>query len=177
MHDDPKLVPSPRIFERMEDTLIPGRRWTTKDARGIRVPLKNPEWSPFPDHERERWKRLMKRMEGDELVGFVVAVPIYAAVTLPVIWVINSSASLSSFVAGLPWLLQAAIAVLPGLYVARRCMKSPDAAAITREFIAVGMCPSCVYSLQGVPAAADGSTVCPECGAAWRMTRETGDAP
>ena len=34
-------------------------------------------------------------------------------------------------------------------------------------------CPSCGYDLQACPAdPRDGCTVCPECGAAWKLTRE-----
>lgn len=31
-----------------------------------------------------------------------------------------------------------------------------------------GFCASCGYALSNIPAAADGCTVCPECGSAWR---------
>ena len=31
------------------------------------------------------------------------------------------------------------------------------------------LCPVCVYDLAGSPIAGDGCTVCPECGAAWRL--------
>ena len=34
---------------------------------------------------------------------------------------------------------------------------------------AFGTCGACAYELQGSPAADDGCTVCPECGAAWRV--------
>jgi hypothetical protein len=43
-----------------------------------------------------------------------------------------------------------------------------------------GRCPHCGYGLSGVPAAADGNTVCPECACAWRMddaSRGAGQAP
>lgn len=30
-------------------------------------------------------------------------------------------------------------------------------------------CPSCRYTLRGVPGTADGCVICPECGAVWRM--------
>jgi hypothetical protein len=35
--------------------------------------------------------------------------------------------------------------------------------------LSVGLCPSCVYGLTGVPAKADGLTICPECSAAWKL--------
>lgn len=35
--------------------------------------------------------------------------------------------------------------------------------------LASGLCPSCGYGIVGVRCEPDGCTVCPECGAAWRM--------
>ena len=32
-----------------------------------------------------------------------------------------------------------------------------------------GACPSCEYELTGLVAEQDGATVCPECGAAWKL--------
>ena len=40
-----------------------------------------------------------------------------------------------------------------------------------RAILRIGRCPSCLYELDGVPAEPDGCTVCPECGAAWRVER------
>ncbi|MCC5821771.1 MAG: hypothetical protein LAT64_00620 [Phycisphaerales bacterium] len=37
--------------------------------------------------------------------------------------------------------------------------------------VAEGVCGSCAFSLEGAPPDADGHTVCPECGAAWRQER------
>ncbi len=36
-------------------------------------------------------------------------------------------------------------------------------------------CPACDYNLRSLPMEHDGCTVCPECGAAWRMPREGDD--
>jgi len=38
-----------------------------------------------------------------------------------------------------------------------------------RSLIRATACPSCGYSLRDVTPEADGCTVCPECGAAWRL--------
>lgn len=35
--------------------------------------------------------------------------------------------------------------------------------------LAACICPSCGYQLTEIPRQADGCTVCPECGAAWRL--------
>lgn len=48
--------------------------------------------------------------------------------------------------------------------------------ALVRAMLKERHCPSCAYLLKGLPAdPADGCTVCPECGGAWRLPgRETG---
>jgi len=38
-------------------------------------------------------------------------------------------------------------------------------------------CPHCGYGLDGVPAHIDGTTVCPECGCAWRLDEAEAEAP
>lgn len=43
---------------------------------------------------------------------------------------------------------------------------------VRREVIRAHFCPSCSYRLRGVPPEPDGCTVCPECGAAWRLPDE-----
>ena len=35
--------------------------------------------------------------------------------------------------------------------------------------LAAGLCPSCGYQIDGGAVGVDGCTVCPECGAAWRL--------
>lgn len=49
-------------------------------------------------------------------------------------------------------------------------------AKVTAEYIAEcrahRVCASCGYLLQDLPLESDGCTVCPECGAAWRLERE-----
>lgn len=54
-----------------------------------------------------------------------------------------------------------------GLFLNRYVWKNPQRAvlAMTRA----GVCASCGYLLSGCEAEADGCTVCPECGAAWRL--------
>lgn len=38
-----------------------------------------------------------------------------------------------------------------------------------RGMISLGCCPVCTYNLSGLESETDGCTVCPECGAAWRL--------
>ena len=44
--------------------------------------------------------------------------------------------------------------------------------AIARDaMFSFGRCPSCAYELRAAPIQDDGCSVCPECGAAWRLTK------
>jgi hypothetical protein len=54
---------------------------------------------------------------------------------------------------------------LVGIFFYRRA----NSTIFRREFVKRGWCASCGYSLQRLPAAADGCVVCSECGAAWRF--------
>lgn len=38
-------------------------------------------------------------------------------------------------------------------------------------------CPACAYDLRGVPEDDDGITICPECGAAWRLDGPSSSSP
>lgn len=38
-----------------------------------------------------------------------------------------------------------------------------------RAWLSIGHCAACGYSLRAIPPDFDGATVCPECGAAWRL--------
>jgi len=58
-------------------------------------------------------------------------------------------------------------AILMGQYF-HRC-KWQDAQSVVRAMTRSGLCPSCAYNIQGVDPETDGCTVCPECGAAWRL--------
>lgn len=45
---------------------------------------------------------------------------------------------------------------------------------VAREgMLLIGRCPSCTYSLAGCAVEADECTVCPECGAAWRIANKS----
>ncbi|MBY0112662.1 MAG: hypothetical protein K2Y21_07565 [Phycisphaerales bacterium] len=53
------------------------------------------------------------------------------------------------------------------IYKAARWLWAPIEA---REMLRKCLCPHCRFSLVGISPDPDGCTVCPECGAAWRLT-------
>jgi hypothetical protein len=56
----------------------------------------------------------------------------------------------------LVWVLLRMVRPWLGMRAVRACLRSE-------------VCPNCAYRIHGIPAEPDGCTVCPECGAAWRM--------
>ena len=62
-----------------------------------------------------------------------------------------------------------ACALVVAVVVAAASMPPARSSDLVREWLAFGCCASCGYSLKGIHADADGCTVCPECGAAWKL--------
>jgi hypothetical protein len=61
-----------------------------------------------------------------------------------------------------------AIPALVTIFVARRT----SGRRIAQVYAHAGYCGSCAHDLRASPTEADGCTVCPECGAAWRVGAE-----
>ncbi|MCA9306278.1 MAG: zinc ribbon domain-containing protein [Phycisphaerales bacterium] len=66
-----------------------------------------------------------------------------------------------------------AVVVLGGIMAAFRVHAAIDAGRVRRELVYRKRCASCGYSLAELTMEDDGCTVCPECGAAWRL-KESG---
>jgi hypothetical protein len=73
-------------------------------------------------------------------------------------------------IVGIPLVLLVAVVALGSRGVWRRELARLEAAPRLR--IAGGMCIGCGYSLEDLPCEADGCTVCPECGAAWKLATD-----
>lgn len=76
-------------------------------------------------------------------------------------------------------LLGIGMAVVAVQYVRRAERVSENATPndIARAMLRAQRCPSCGYTLSGVPKQEDGCVVCPECGGAWRAPRLTSPHP
>jgi len=42
-----------------------------------------------------------------------------------------------------------------------------------QAMLRAGLCPSCAYQIYEIPPDPDGCIICPECGAAWRLSNDT----
>ncbi len=62
----------------------------------------------------------------------------------------------------------ALLLVVIGPFIERRRL-SRNAAAASEGLLERHLCPSCGYKLTALPIDPDGCTICPECGAAWRL--------
>src|SRR5579862_9120766 len=67
------------------------------------------------------------------------------------------------------WSIEATapFAILTILFALLIALGSGLRAFAARNCIRHSICPSCCYALSGLPVAADGCCVCPECGGAW----------
>lgn len=54
-----------------------------------------------------------------------------------------------------------------GAVFSRMTWRSPQHAKAA--MFRAGLCPACVYQISEVPVDAEGCTICPECGAAWKI--------
>jgi hypothetical protein len=64
------------------------------------------------------------------------------------------------------WLFISAVQVANVWSVLTRAKDAPETAT---ALMACGLCPACVYPISSLPIDNDGCTICPECGAAWRL--------
>jgi hypothetical protein len=55
------------------------------------------------------------------------------------------------------------------LWAVFRAIRPRTAARAVKACLEFGHCPACAYRVHGAPVYGDGCTVCPECGAAWRL--------
>ena len=63
-----------------------------------------------------------------------------------------------------------AVVILSGPLIAYRVAKSRYAKRVALVMLRHRHCPHCGYDIRGLPAdPGDGTTVCPECGCAWRL--------
>ncbi len=120
-----------------------------------------------------RGRRPAQRTLGGELDrrGLIVGM-ILGLVVTPVVMVVAAGNPFGSIhpalvvalaVTALPLLLVPVILLVVHIDGRRR------AGLLRARFLAVLLCPSCAHDLNGVPPREGGVTVCPECGAAWRM--------
>ncbi len=65
------------------------------------------------------------------------------------------------------WFYLVAFGGIMGWHFSRTVWR--NSAASVRAMTRAGFCPACAYRIDGCEPGADGCTVCPECGAAWRM--------
>lgn len=142
------------------------------DARGRRVPLV-PASAHFNRSDASRIDRFRaaSRIPGEPptrrevmrgiLWGLVAAPMLLAAALMP---------AFLAFRTGLPpWAQLIAVVPMGALPALVTVVLTRRVAGhrIARTWRLAGYCPSCGHDLSGLHADHDGSTVCPECGAAW----------
>lgn len=67
-----------------------------------------------------------------------------------------------------PWLVLLGV-IFSGVVLMPLMLIRRGSTAVLECLILIGVCPQCGYDLGSLRPEADGCTVCPECGAAWRL--------
>ncbi|MFO0858430.1 MAG: hypothetical protein U0640_13875 [Phycisphaerales bacterium] len=156
-------------------------RATIKDDRGKTFPLAKTEFfipGLTSNQDAERRDRLILAQNAME--GTVTKRELFEGIGLalllsPIIIGTAQIPAMMSFKLKWPWwamllatIPQAAMPLILSIWFMRRVAGN----RIVRLYKRAGFCPSCSYDLRTVDEStdsSDGCTVCPECGAAWRL--------
>jgi hypothetical protein len=147
------------------------------DARGRQVRLYNSRRrmlfddpsADFPQTEFERvYRRLFPR--------FSIRRSPRAQLAIGLLWPCAALAFMLSVSSSMRYALIPAGIIVPfgalfGARTTRRWFWGAPPDAVAAALLSEGRCPSCAYRLAAIRAGPDGVTVCPECGAAWRLSR------
>ena len=136
------------------ETLLPG---TCEPARRKR--LVNAGWHDQPRLTRADWLRM-----APYLLLMIVAVLLMGQVPALLTFRLHLR---------MPWGMLAAIPIgLAPAALSVWMMRRALPRRLAGVYLRAGFCASCGQDLTGLPRAEDGCTVCPECGAAWRVQRD-----
>ncbi len=133
------------------------RRWDRRKAFGRARWRATPVWA--------RW------MIGAPFVVFLVLIACVIGMTVASEAFGFESGRLAGRVVGYAMLVSIVAVIVAGL-----AMMNVDDTAATRAMLSMRVCVGCFYDLRGTPERESGVVVCPECGCAWRVVGETGDA-
>lgn len=110
--------------------------------------------------ETKRWS--VERMAINVAMVILIVVLLFAAIIL-----------FGRFVNGLGVLVLIVLVIAGVIGVDRSISRKLMQRGLGATIVAHGFCARCGYSLQGLDTEPDGAAVCPECGAAWRLSRVT----
>lgn len=153
-----------------------GLRYTIIDHRGKRVLIANVTWADRFAHAPSATRFLPQVSFSISTIGLLVLVITgtfamqEAASRLAVTLTPHSSASKTAIqLLGLfgP-LIFISLLLVGGIFFSASKIWIP---AVARYWLSIGQCASCRYDLANVEPAPDTCVVCPECGAAWKISR------
>ncbi|MBX3388864.1 MAG: hypothetical protein KF691_05360 [Phycisphaeraceae bacterium] len=159
-----------------------GLRYTVLDHRGMRRPLASATWAERVAHAPNAGRFLPKFPMSASTIGLILLVVAatfamqdagsrLAATFSPGSSVAKTAIQLLGLFGPL---LFTVVLLLAGLVFSASRIWMP---AVARYWLSIGQCASCRYDLARVEPAPDEYVVCPECGAAWRISRERSENP
>jgi hypothetical protein len=157
--------------ERGEDGFRPGRRNRIIDERRRTVVML--ESADLPPDAPKRVRRAVRNANRHRIVPVILWLGIVVGLWLLFVAAIYTRPRASSFSAStiMPSAIQIVLGPVLGIFLGAKQV-GHNARIAHDSCLAHRICPSCGYDLRGTAAdPVDGCTICPECGAAWRLGR------
>jgi hypothetical protein len=138
-------------------------------------------WSKIHKLPPEIYRRVRSRCENQNQKQILTAPTVVFTAIAIAPWIVLMFAPVGFMASGMHWrwwsfapqVLGQLVFLGSAIWYGSRLTARVRIEAILDESI----CPSCRYPIGDIPAAEDGCTVCPECGAAWRLpARGAGEA-
>lgn len=142
-----------------------------RDDRGRRVVvLGSGLWGPRAPREL---RKVVAAAEAEESWRLLLVGTVWMVVLIWPLSVAGGHASqflarigAPAWIAGNAAVASMALVITAGAsWFVHRCSR----AAVAEALLGVGACPSCGHPVRDIAPAPDGCTICPECGAAWRV--------
>jgi predicted RNA-binding Zn-ribbon protein involved in translation (DUF1610 family) len=159
-----------------------GLRYTILDHRGARRPLATATWTERAAHAPNASRFLPKLSMSVSTIGLLVLV-VTATFAMQdagsrLATTISPGSSVAKTAIQLLGLfgplLIIILLILLGLFFSASRIWMP---AVARHWLSIGQCASCRYDIAEIEPEVDACVVCPECGAAWKISRASQTKP
>jgi len=117
---------------------------------------------------KEKWWH-QKQYHWTEALSLLYIFPLFGSAQLVVN---NPKSAINWIICGSIWIVSLWLRPLTGRFWNKSVAPEYENVLISKK-----LCPACVYSLDSLTPEPDGCTVCPECGAAWRLPEAKSNEP
>lgn len=134
---------------------------TRQDHLGHEVSILTESWRALPKDERKKLNRWIIKSKWSSCSRTVRVIVIFEFVF----------ATVSAFIVPpmVQWFVIVPVLLVGTITGVQRSSKDDSIRLVSDGLLDLGRCGSCSHPIASLPCEADGCTICPECGAAWRL--------